>query len=161
LTFQVNFSILETFIPRVFWWRHAAAVERHNEGMKLEIVTTVETAMADTYHDQEFVESLVRAIVNHPNDVRTDRIVDERGVLITLHINPEDMGYVIGRQGQTARSIRTLLKIVGAKENARVNLKIYEPEGSRRPHREDRDMVGSEDSFRRSDDDTSVDDLGI
>ena len=58
------------------------------------------------------------------------------GVLLTLHINQEDMGYVIGRQGQTARSIRTLLKIVGAKNNARVNLKIHEPEGSRRPRPE-------------------------
>lgn len=82
--------------------------------------------------DQEFVEYIVRNIVNHPDDVKTERIVDERGVLITLHINQEDMGYVIGRQGQTARSLRTLLKIVGAKNNARVNLKIYEPEGSRR-----------------------------
>ena len=86
--------------------------------------------------DQEFVESLVRWIVSHPEDVKTERKVDEMGVLITLHINPEDMGYVIGRQGQTARAIRTLLKIVGAKNNARVNLKIYEPEGSRRPRRE-------------------------
>lgn len=82
--------------------------------------------------DQQFVEMLVREIVNHPEDVKTDRTIDERGVLITLHVNPEDMGYVIGRQGQTARSIRTLLKIVGAKVNARANLKIYEPEGSRR-----------------------------
>ncbi|MFH1631933.1 MAG: KH domain-containing protein [bacterium] len=83
--------------------------------------------------DQEFVEYIVRAIVNHPDDVRTERTIDERGVLITLHINAEDMGYVIGRSGQTARSIRTLLKIVGAKNNARVNLKIFEPEGSRGP----------------------------
>lgn len=89
--------------------------------------------MADKQFDQEFVEYIVRAIVNHPEDVRTERIVDERGVLITLYIHPEDMGYVIGRQGQTARSVRTLLKIVGAKENARVNLKIFEPEGSRGP----------------------------
>ncbi len=85
--------------------------------------------------DQEFVETVVRAIVGHPDDVRTERTIDERGVLITLFINQEDMGYVIGRQGQTARSIRTLLKIVGAKNNARVNLKIFEPEGSRRPPR--------------------------
>jgi len=81
--------------------------------------------------DQEFVEFLVKSIVAHPEDVETERAIDERGVLITLKVNPEDMGYVIGRQGQTARSIRTLLKIVGAKSNARVNLKIYEPEGVR------------------------------
>ena len=85
--------------------------------------------------DQEFVEEVVRAIVSHPEDVKTERTVDERGVLITLHINQEDMGYVIGRQGQTARSIRTLLKIVGAKNNARVTLKIAEPEGSERAER--------------------------
>lgn len=85
------------------------------------------------FADQEFVEYIVRAIVGHPEDVTTDRVIDERGVLITLKLNQADMGYVIGRQGQTARAIRTLLKIVGAKFNARVNLKIYEPEGSRRP----------------------------
>ena len=120
--------------------------------------------MADKQFDQEFVEYIIRGIVNNPDDVRTERIVDERGVLITLHINPEDMGYVIGRQGQTARAVRTLLKIVGAKENARVNLKIYEPEGSRRPRREDRedrDESPNESFNSGSDDDTSVDDLGI
>ena len=59
--------------------------------------------MAETFKDQEFIESLVKSIVNHPEDVKTERTVDDRGVLITLHINQEDMGYVIGRQGQTAR----------------------------------------------------------
>jgi predicted RNA-binding protein YlqC (UPF0109 family) len=86
----------------------------------------------DETFDREFVEFVVKAIVNHPDDVRAERSIDERGVLITLHVNPEDMGYVIGKAGQTARSIRTLLKIVGAKNNARVNLKIFEPEGSRK-----------------------------
>lgn len=105
--------------------------------------------------DQEFVEYIVRAIVNHPEDVKTDRIIDERGVLITLHVNPEDMGYVIGRQGQTARAVRTLLKIVGAKSNARVNLKIYEPEGSRRLR------MPEEEAAMSGNDTTSVDDLGI
>ncbi|MBI4599206.1 KH domain-containing protein [Candidatus Uhrbacteria bacterium] len=105
--------------------------------------------------DQEFVEYAVRAIVNHPDDVRTERTVDERGVLITLFINQEDMGYVIGRQGQTARALRILLKIVGAKKNARVNLKIYEPEGSRR-------MRGMEETAPVSGGaESSVDDLGI
>ena len=87
--------------------------------------------MAEFEKDQAFVEYVVRAIVGHPDDVQTERTIEERGVLITLKVNPADMGYVIGRQGQTARSIRTLLKIVGAKEDARVNLKIFEPEGSR------------------------------
>ena len=111
--------------------------------------------------DQEFVEYIVKAIENNPDDVRTERTIDERGVLITLHINPEDMGYVIGRSGQTARAIRTLLKIVGAKNNARVNLKIHEPEGSRGPRRDrqEDDMV---DDVEEDDTDTSVvDNLNI
>lgn len=86
--------------------------------------------MAERFSDQEFIEQTVKALVNHPEDVKTERTIDERGVLITLHIHPEDMGYVIGREGQTARALRTLLRIVGAKNNARVNLKIHEPEGS-------------------------------
>jgi predicted RNA-binding protein YlqC (UPF0109 family) len=111
--------------------------------------------MAEREFDQDFVEYVVRAIVNHSEDVRTERIVDERGVLITLYVNPEDMGYVIGRQGQTARAVRTLLKIVGAKHNARINLKIYEPEGSRRMRQPEMggDMGGTSDVV--------VDDLGI
>lgn len=88
--------------------------------------------MAANVKDQEFLEFLVKSVVAHPQDVSTDRTVDERGVLLTLNINPEDMGYVIGRKGQTAQAIRTLLKIVGAKNNARVNLKINEPEGAQR-----------------------------
>ncbi len=118
----------------------------------------------DKEKDQEFVEYIVRGIVNNPDDVRTERTVDERGVLITLHINQSDMGYVIGRQGQTARSIRTLLKIVGAKNNARVNLKIYEPEGSRPPRKEYRDSAPSShgSSSPSLDMDTSsIDDLSI
>jgi predicted RNA-binding protein YlqC (UPF0109 family) len=87
--------------------------------------------MAAKAKDQEFVEYIVKALVNHPEDVQTERTVDEMGVLITLKINPDDMGYVIGRQGQTARALRTLLKIVGAKAKARINLKIQEPEGGR------------------------------
>lgn len=87
--------------------------------------------------DQEFVEYIVKALVDHPEDVKTERVVDEMGVLITLHLNPQDMGQVIGRMGQTAKAIRTLLRVVGAKRKARVNLKIYEPEGSQRgPRRE-------------------------
>ena len=90
--------------------------------------------------DQEFIEQIVRAIVGNPDDVKVERTIDERGVLLTLHINPADMGYVIGRQGQTARAMRTLLKIVGAQNNARVNLKIHEPEGSRGPQKPTEDV---------------------
>ena len=83
--------------------------------------------------DQEFVEFVVKSIVDHPEDVKIDRTVDEMGVLISLRISPEDMGQVIGRQGSTAKSIRNLLRVIGAKNNARVNFKIVEPEGSTRP----------------------------
>lgn len=88
--------------------------------------------------DQEFLEIMVKAIVSKPEAVMVDRTVDEMGVLLTLKIDPADMGYVIGRRGQTAQAIRTLLKIVGAKNNSRVNLKIFDPEGgNRRPRREE------------------------
>lgn len=98
--------------------------------------------MAEQHIDQEFLEYVVKSIVNHSDDVKTDRTVDERGVLLTLHVNPEDMGYVIGRDGQTARALRILLKIVGAKGNARVNMKIYEPENARREHQERKMSTG-------------------
>ena len=81
--------------------------------------------------DQEFIEYVAKALVNHPDDVKTNRTLDEMGVLITLKVHPEDMGYIIGKQGQTAKALRTLLKIVGAKQKARLNLKIEEPEGGR------------------------------
>lgn len=81
--------------------------------------------------DQEFVEFVVKSLVNVPDEVSSVRTVDEMGVLITLKVNPQDMGVVIGKQGATARSLRTLLRVVGAKHNARVNLKIEEPEGER------------------------------
>lgn len=88
-------------------------------------------------HDQEFVEYVIKSIVDRPEDVKSERTVDEMGVLITLHVNPADLGQVIGRQGQTAKSVRTLLRVVGAKNHARVNLKIYEPEGYRKNFRND------------------------
>lgn len=91
--------------------------------------------MAERYHDQEFVEYVVKSLVDRPDDVSSDRTVDEMGVLITLKVNPQDLGQVIGRQGQTAKSLRTLLRVVGAKNHARVNLKIFEPEGFRRQDR--------------------------
>jgi predicted RNA-binding protein YlqC (UPF0109 family) len=82
--------------------------------------------------DQEFLEFLVKAIVDHPEDVKIERRVDEMGVLLSLRVNPQDMGQDVGRQGQTANAIRSLLRIVGVKHDARVNLKIEEPEGSTR-----------------------------
>lgn len=79
---------------------------------------------------QAFLEFIIKAIVDHPEEVKIDRKVDEMGVLLSLKVNPQDMGQVIGRQGSTAKAIRSLLRIVGVKNNARVNLKIEEPEGS-------------------------------
>ena len=90
--------------------------------------------------DQEFLEFLVKSIVDHPDDVKVDRKVDEMGVLLTLKVNPMDMGQIVGRQGSTAKSIRSLLRIVGVKNHARVNLKIEEPEGSTRAPREPREQ---------------------
>lgn len=90
------------------------------------------------------MDTVIKAIVNHPEAVKTERTIDERGVLISLTVHPEDMGYVIGKEGQTARAVRTLLRIVGAKSNARVTLKIIEPEGSRGPRvRTDRPVATS------------------
>lgn len=80
-------------------------------------------------NDRQFLEYVVKALVDNPNDVKIDRTVDEMGVLISLSVNPADMGKIIGRMGNTAKAIRTLLRIIGMKNNARVNLKINEPEG--------------------------------
>lgn len=82
--------------------------------------------------DQEFLEFVVKGLVEHPEEVKIGRAVDEMGVLLTLDLNPDDMGKVIGRSGNTAKAIRTLLRVVGMKHNARVNLKINEPAGGSR-----------------------------
>lgn len=94
--------------------------------------------MTNAIADQEFLEYLVKSLVDHPDDVKVDRKVDEMGVLLTLHVNAQDMGQVVGRQGATAKAIRSLLRIVGIKNNARVNLKIEEPEGGARAPRGER-----------------------
>ena len=91
--------------------------------------------MAENYGDQEFLEFVVKSLVDNPSDVKVGRTVDEMGVLLNLKLNPADMGKIIGRSGNTAKAIRTLLRVVGMKNHARVNLKIEEPEGSTRPVR--------------------------
>jgi len=83
----------------------------------------------DTHEDQQFLETLVTSLVDHPESVKISRTVDEMGVLLTLDVHAEDMGKIIGRSGNTAKAIRTLLRVVGMKHDARVNLKINEPEG--------------------------------
>lgn len=83
-------------------------------------------------NDTEFLMSIVTKLVDHPENVSVTRVVDEMGVLLTLDLHPEDMGKVIGREGNTAKAIRTLLRVMGMKHGFRVNLKITEPEGSTR-----------------------------
>lgn len=85
--------------------------------------------------DKEYLEYLVKGLVEHPDKVVVDRSVDEMGVLLSLHVDQQDMGKIIGRSGNTAKAIRILLRIVGMKNNSRVNIKIIEPEGSTRPQK--------------------------
>lgn len=82
--------------------------------------------------DQEFLEFVVKAMVENPDAVQVGRTVDEMGVLLTLDVSREDMGTIIGKDGNTAKALRTLLRVVGMKHNARVNLKINEPAGGKR-----------------------------
>jgi predicted RNA-binding protein YlqC (UPF0109 family) len=83
-------------------------------------------------HDHAFLDYVIKALVDHPEEVTITRSVDEMGVLLTLTVNAEDMGKIIGRDGNIAKALRTLLRVVGMKRNARVNLKINEPVGGKR-----------------------------
>jgi hypothetical protein len=95
--------------------------------------------------DHEFLEFLIKSLVDHPEDVVVNRTVDEMGVLLSLKVNAEDMGQIIGRSGSTARAIRNLVRIIGLKNHARVNLKIEEPEGGRRAPKTEEKAPASED----------------
>ena len=97
--------------------------------------------------DQQFVEYIVKSLVGHPDDVTIERIIDEKGVLLTLTVNPEDLGRVIGKRGMTAQSLRTLLRALGTKNDARYNLKIVNND-------EDRENYTS---TQKSDESQSVD----
>ena len=98
--------------------------------------------------DQQFIEYIVKSVVGNPDDVIVDRIIDEKGVLLTLTVNPEDLGRVIGKRGITAQSLRTLLRALGTKNDARYNLKIVNNDGQDGP------IIAS------SHDDSASDDLG-
>ena len=74
--------------------------------------------------DQEFIKYIVSSLVSKPDSVRVDRVMDERGVLLTLHVDEEDLGRVIGRKGSTAQSLRVLLRALGSKNEAHYNLRI-------------------------------------
>ena len=94
-------------------------------------------------NDAKFLDFVVRGLVDNPDSVKITRTVDEMGVLLGLDVHPDDMGKIIGRSGNTAKAIRILLRVVGMKNNARVNLKINEPEGStkRRERPESADVM--------------------
>ena len=79
--------------------------------------------------DQQFIEYIVKSVVGHPDDVVVERVIDEKGVLLTLTVNPDDLGRVIGKRGVTAQSLRTLLRALGTKNDARYNLKIVNNDG--------------------------------
>ena len=88
--------------------------------------------MAEEYSDQAFLDFVVKSLVSKPEAVKVNRVVDEMGVLLTLDVDSTDMGTVIGQGGNTAKAIRTLLRVVGLRNHARVNLKINEPVGGKR-----------------------------
>jgi hypothetical protein len=116
----------------------------------------------DTHEDKQFLENLVKALVDHPDAVKINRTVDEMGVLLTLDVHADDMGKIIGRSGNTAKAIRTLLRVVGMKHDARVNLKINEPEGGRGMSREMSDaMVEDNPVMTPKSLDEAIDDLKI
>ncbi len=86
--------------------------------------------MTEENKDVQFVETVTKMLVEQPDMVEVNRTVDDLGVLITLKVAAADMATIIGREGRAAKAVRTLLRIIGAKKNERVNLKIVEPEGS-------------------------------
>ncbi len=101
----------------------------------------------DNSRDNEFLEFIVKSLVDHPEDVKIERQVDEMGVLLSVRVNPEDMGQLIGRQGSTAKAIRSLVRIIGLKNHARINLKIEEPEGGSRKKVEETNESSTADDF--------------
>lgn len=96
--------------------------------------------------DQQFVEYIVKTLVNNPDKVQIDRTIDEKGVLLSLEVDPEDVGRIIGRRGATAQSIRTLLRALGTKNDARYNLKIV--------NNDDYEPAAKEDASAESDDES-------
>lgn len=100
--------------------------------------------------DQQFVEYIVKTLVNNPDKVKIERTIDEKGVLLSLEVDPEDVGRIIGRRGATAQSIRTLLRALGTKNDARYNLKIVNNDGYT-PAEKDSAAVAGDDSFASED----------
>lgn len=109
--------------------------------------------------DVQFLEYVVKALVSHPEDIKIKRTVDEMGVLMTLDVHPDDMGRIIGRAGNTAKAIRILLRVVGMKNNARINLKINEPAGQPWQGRQERPEPTSPSQTKTLDE--AMDDLDL
>lgn len=106
--------------------------------------------------DQQFVEYIVKTLVNNPDKVKVDRAIDEKGVLLSLEVDPEDVGRIIGRRGATAQSIRTLLRALGTKNDARYNLKIVNDEEHDRAEKENRVANSADDSSASEEDSLDV-----
>jgi len=109
--------------------------------------------MSDITIDQQFIEYVVKTLVGKPEEVKIERTIDEKGVLLLLTVDPEDLGRVIGKRGATAQSMRTLLRALGTKNEARYNLKIVD-NGYPKPDREERREDSKEDEPSDSRDDT-------
>lgn len=104
--------------------------------------------------DQQFVEYIVKSLVGHPDDVIVERIIDEKGVLLTLTVNPDDLGRVIGKRGATAQSLRTLLRALGTKNDARYNLKIVNNDDDRENY-----TISSDDTLSQAVESSSDEDV--
>lgn len=108
--------------------------------------------------DQQFVEYIVKSLVNNPDAVKVERTIDEKGVLLELTVDPEDLGRVIGKRGATAQSLRTLLRALGTKNDARYNLKIVDVGGGVRPARDTSKRDDTSQDNAVADDTGAVDD---
>lgn len=118
--------------------------------------------MAAKEADQEFVEYVVGKLVSKPEAISTNRKIDELGVLIELTVDREDMGVIIGKEGKTAKAIRTLLRVLGAKSDSRINLKIVEPDdGGMKPSTEDQEISNAKSAAVEEDEDDLMADLDI
>lgn len=105
--------------------------------------------MSETTIDQQFIEYVVKSLVGKPDAVVVERIIDEKGVLLTLTVDPEDLGRVIGKRGATAQSLRTLLRALGTKNEARYNLKIVDNGIPREERESSRDRDDRKDNDNR------------
>lgn len=110
--------------------------------------------------DQQFVEYIVKSLVGNPDAVSIERTIDEKGVLLELTVDPEDLGRVIGKRGATAQSIRSLLRALGTKNEARYNLKIVD-NGVQGPRQSRSDDTAAASTASASDDDDSHEESAV